>query len=73
MKIKEYTYTNDRNDFKAIFECTQCGHTYEAWGYADGNFYNNVMPNAICPKCNKNEKGEDEKALESRLGHLVRI
>ena len=73
MKIKEYTYTNGRNDFKAIFECTECGYTYEAWGYSDANFYKNVMPNAICPKCEKNEKGEDEQALEERLGYKVRI
>jgi len=72
MKIKEITYSN-RNDFKAIFTCPMCNHEYESWGYSDGNFYNNVMPNAICPHCGKNEKGEDEKSLEERLGHTVRI
>lgn len=73
MKIKSITYSNGRNDFKAIFSCPLCNHEYEAWGYSDGNFFNNVMPNAICPKCGKNEQGEDEQALESRLGHTVRI
>ena len=73
MKIKEITYSNGRNDFKAVFVCPLCKHEYEAWGYSDANFYNNVMPNAICPKCGKNEAGEDEKALEKRLGHTVRI
>lgn len=72
MKIKEITYSN-RNDFKAIFTCPMCNHEYEAWGYSDGNFYNNVMPNAICPHCGKNENGEDEKSLEERLGYMVRI
>ena len=72
MKIKEITYSNN-NDFKAIFTCPLCKHEYEAWGYSDGNFYNNVMPNAICPSCGKNEKGEDKKQLEDRLGYTVRI
>lgn len=73
MRIKEYTYSNDGNDFKAIFICPLCHHKYESWGYSDLNFFNNVMPNAICPQCGKNEQGEDEKALESRLGYIVRI
>lgn len=73
MKIKEYTYSNDRNDFKAIFICPLCCHEYESWGYSDLNFFNNVMPYALCPKCGKNEQGEDEKTLENRLGYTVRI
>lgn len=73
MKILEITYTNGRNDFKAIFNCPSCNYKYEAWGYSDGNFYNNVMPNAICPKCGKNEKGETENELKTRLGHTYRI
>lgn len=72
MKIKEITYSK-RNDFKAIFICPKCNHEYEAWGYSDGNFYENVMPNAICPECGKNEKGETESELEARLGHTYRI
>ena len=73
MKIKEFTYSNGRNDFKAIFTCPLCNYEYEAWGYSDSNFYNNVMPNAICPRCDKNEKGEDEEALKARTGHTTRI
>lgn len=73
MKIKEITYSNGRNDFKAIFTCPLCNYEYEAWGYSDSNFYNNVMLNAICPQCGKNEKGENEKALKERLGHIVSI
>lgn len=72
MKIKDFTYSNN-NDFKAVFVCPLCGYAYEAWGYSDGNFYNNVMPNAICPKCGKNEHGEDETALKARVGHTYRI
>ena len=70
--MKHFTYSN-RNDFKAKFVCPLCGYEYESWGYSDGNFYNNVMPNAICPNCEKNEQGEDEVQLKSRLGYTVRI
>lgn len=73
MKIKECTYSNGRNDFKAIFTCPLCDYEYEAWGYSDDNFYDRVMPNAICPKCGKNEKGENEETLRAKLGHTVRL
>lgn len=72
MKIKEITYSN-RNDFKAIFICPNCNHEYAGWGYSDGNFYENVMPNAICPECGKNENGETESELKARLGRTYRI
>lgn len=72
MKIKEITYSN-RNDFKAIFVCPLCDYEYESWGYSDGNFYYNVMPNAICPKCGKNEQSETEEELMARVGHSVHI
>ena len=72
MKIINITYSHN-NDFKAIFVCPLCGYEYEAWGYSDANFYNNVMPNAICPKCGKNEHCETEAALKARVGHTYRI
>ena len=52
MRIKEITYQN-RRDFKAIYECEHCGHTFKASGYDDANFHNNVIPSWPCPKCNK--------------------
>lgn len=73
MNIVEITYSNERNDFKALYQCSQCGHQFEAWGYSDHNFYNNVMPNAICPKCGKNSKGETEEQLKERTGYITRI
>lgn len=73
MKIKEITYTNGRNDFKAIFNCPLCNYECECWGYSDENFYNNVMPNVICPKCQKNERGETEEELIKRTGFTYHI
>lgn len=72
MNIKKITYVN-RNDFKAIFVCSLCGHEFESWGYSDSNYYNNVMPNAICPECGKNSHGENEKELIARLGRTYII
>lgn len=67
MKIKEITYSH-RNDFKAVFQCERCGHEFTAWGYSDANYYNNVMPNAICLKCGQNSNGETAEQLKARLG-----
>lgn len=72
MNIKQITYSNN-NDFKAVFVCPLCNYEYTAWGYSDSNFYNNVMPNAICSKCEKNSHGETEEELTARVGHSYRI
>ena len=72
MNIKEITYSN-RNDFKAIFTCPLCKHEFEAWGYSDANYYNNVMPNAICPQCGKNSYGETAEQLKARMGRIYVI
>ena len=52
MRIKEILHQY-RRDFKAIYECEHCGHTYEGNGYDDANFHNNVIPDMECPKCGK--------------------
>lgn len=52
MKIKEITYQN-RRDFKAVYECEHCGHTFTDWGYDDANFHNNVIPSWKCKECGK--------------------
>ena len=72
MFIKKEIY-RIRNDFKAVYQCDQCNHEQEGWGYADSFFYSTVMPNAICPKCGRNSKGETEKELESRMGRTFRL
>lgn len=71
MKIKKYTYSS-RNDFKAVFVCEHCEHEFEKWGYSDSNYYNNVVPNALCPKCNLNSQNENEEQSKNResLSHL---
>ena len=72
MNIKEIT-NRSRNDFKAVFVCSECGHEFEAWGYSDANYYDNVLPNAICPQCGKNSYGETEEQLKSRVGRAYFI
>lgn len=72
MKIKDITYSN-KNDFKAIFICTLCKREYESWGCSDSNFYTNILPNALCPKCGKNSFGESSEELKKRLGKVYRI
>ncbi|AXY24928.1 hypothetical protein CL176_02190 [Suicoccus acidiformans] len=52
MRIKEKLSQN-RRDFRAIYECEHCGHTYESSGYDDYNFHNNVIPTFKCPECSK--------------------
>ncbi len=72
MTIKNITYRY-RNDFKAVFQCDKCGYEYEAWGYSDANYYDNVLPNAICPKCGLNAQGETEEQLKARTGRFYCI
>lgn len=52
MKIKEIISQN-RRDFRAIYECEHCGDTYEDTGYDDTNFHNNIIPTFKCTKCGK--------------------
>lgn len=52
MRIKEIVSQN-RRDFRAIYECEHCGYTYEGSGYDDDNFHVNVIPKRKCPKCGK--------------------
>jgi len=52
MKIKKIISQN-RRDFRAIFECEHCTEEYEMGGYDDANFHNNVIPSFDCRKCGK--------------------
>lgn len=56
MKIREITSQN-RRDFRAIYECEHCGKTEYGSGYDDHNFHQNVIPNKICMGCG--EKAPD--------------
>ncbi len=55
MKIKEII-SQHRRDFRAIYECDNCGKTEQRSGYDDANFHNNVIPNMICKACGKTAK-----------------
>ena len=55
MKIKEML-SQYRRDFRAIYECENCGHTKEDYGYDDRNFHDNVIPDMKCEKCGKSRK-----------------
>ena len=52
MKIKKFLSQN-RRDFRAIFECEHCGHDQEAGGYDDAYFHAKVIPAMVCEKCGK--------------------
>ncbi|MBP5422488.1 MAG: hypothetical protein J6Y78_08625 [Paludibacteraceae bacterium] len=52
MRIKEILWQY-RRDFRAIYECEHCGHTFEYKGYDDANFHQNVVPKMECPNCEK--------------------
>ena len=72
MKIKIITY-RDRNDFKAVFRCERCGDEFEAWGYSDAYYYDNVVPNALCRSCGLNSRGENREQLTERTGRVYVI
>lgn len=52
MKIKKMLSQN-RRDFRAIYECEHCGHTIEGYGYDDSYFHQKVIPNMPCEGCGK--------------------
>jgi ABC-type ATPase with predicted acetyltransferase domain len=72
MKIVDVLYSS-RNDYKAKWQCEQCGHKIDAWGYQDYNFNANVIPNAICPKCGKSATGETKEDQQERIGRVYQL
>jgi hypothetical protein len=50
MKIQKIK-SQYRRDFQAVYECENCQHTEEGYGYDDDNFHRNVIPNMECKKC----------------------
>lgn len=57
MKIKQII-SQTRRDFHAVYVCEHCEHEMESYGYDDTNFHQNVIPNMVCPKCNKTAPNE---------------
>jgi len=64
LKIKTILSQN-RRDFRAIYECEHCGHTKEDTGYDDANFHRNVIPKMTCSNCGKTA-GDDYRPLETK-------
>ena len=52
MKIKKMTSQN-RRDFRVVYECEHCGAEERGSGYDDDNFHQNVIPKMKCAKCGK--------------------
>ena len=66
VKIKQ----QHSNDIYITVSCSLCGATYDTWGYLDNYYMNTVLPNAICPNCNKNAYGDTPQDLINR-GDMV--
>lgn len=69
MKIKKIISQN-RRDFRAIYECEHCGDEHEAYGYDDHNFHHNVIPGMRCPKCGRTAS-EDYRPLATKYEEHV--
>ena len=60
-----------RFDFVGIYQCEHCGKRYQADGYEDQNFYQNIIPNAVCDNCNdKSDKCTNTQEYLSRCSVL---
>lgn len=64
MKIKKIISQN-RRDFRAVYECEHCGHEREGYGYDDNHFHRNVIPSMKCKACGKSA-GEDYRPLATK-------
>ena len=64
MKIKTITSQN-RRDFRAVYECEHCGHKEDGSGYDDANFHQNVIPAMECSKCGETA-GSDYRPLGTK-------
>lgn len=71
MRIKEIV-DQMRRDFTAIYECEFCGHESKGYGYDDGNFHDNVIPNMKCKACNKSNH-ESYKAAKTKYPDGVQV
>jgi predicted RNA-binding Zn-ribbon protein involved in translation (DUF1610 family) len=50
MKIKRII-NQHRRDFTAEYECEECGHVQQGYGYDDAHFHENVIPSMKCAGC----------------------
>lgn len=71
MRIKKITSQN-RRDFRAIYECEHCGHEEEGSGYDDTYFHQNVIPDKVCGKCGK-KAPEDYRGLAPKYNDGMQL
>lgn len=71
MRVKEITSQN-RRDFRAIYECEHCGYTEEGRGYDDAYFHNSVVPNKVCPTCGK-KAGANYRPLATKYPEGMQV
>lgn len=56
--IKSYNWS--RRDFTGDYKCEFCNYELTTYGYDDSNFYQNVIPNMVCPECGKHSEVSPE-------------
>jgi primosomal protein N' len=67
MKIQKII-SQIRRDFYANMICEHCGHIENnVSGYDDNYFHGNVIPNMLCPKCNK-KASDNYRPLQTKYG-----
>lgn len=71
MKIQKILSQN-RRDFRAIYECESCGHTKEGSGYDDSHFHRNVIPDMACEKCGS-KAPQEYRALATKYPDHVTV
>lgn len=72
MKIKRIL-NQHRRDFRADYECENCGHIEkDKSGYDDANFHNNVIPKMKCPKCGMTAD-KDYRALSTKYPEGMQV
>lgn len=60
MKLKEIKTKYGRN-MRAVFECEFCNDEYSANVYDDGFFFEYVVPELTCKKCDKKSFDRKDK------------
>lgn len=71
MRIKKILSQN-RRDFRAIYQCEHCDAEHEGSGYDDSYFHNEVIPAMICKSCEK-KAGDDYRAYAPKYVDGVQV
>ena len=65
MRVKQIISQN-RRDFRAIFECEHCKFELERSGYDDRYFHYQVVPSLKCPECGKTADKKTYRPLDPK-------